>query len=222
MKDFWYKFRKGLFTKSQFVTGVTITLVTTSALVYAFNQLSLNIFSSGTTISATEVNANFEYLNERIKYLAGYQFALGTPYDDTTEYITAGDTITVDFDEKIADFTDNGEADGLVANGMFTIVKSGSYTVSYEVTGAPQVIGTDNAYGSVFMEVNTLGTSTFAINYSGGFNFNYSSYNANITTNGGGVTSYTAGDVVRFRMGYAGYAQDGEISKLEIKFEEVD
>ena len=71
MKSFWKEFRKGLFTKSQFLTGVTITLLTTSAVVYAFNQLALNIFAPATTISAAQVNANFEYLKERFSYFYG-------------------------------------------------------------------------------------------------------------------------------------------------------
>ena len=72
MKHVWEKFKNGLFTKTQFLTGVTLSFILISSFVYAFNQLSLNIFSSGAVISSSQVNANFEYINERIEAIAEY------------------------------------------------------------------------------------------------------------------------------------------------------
>ena len=122
---FWSKFKKGLFTRSQVLTGVSLSLLTTSAIVFAFNQLSLNIFSSGTTISSTQVNDNFEYINERIKYLAGQQFEVARTADFP---LTSGLTSrTLFLDAAIADFTSNSLANSVATQGYFTVPETGLY-----------------------------------------------------------------------------------------------
>jgi hypothetical protein len=134
MKSFWKEFRKGLFTKSQFLTGVTITLLTTSAVVYAFNQLALHIFAPSTTISASQVNANFEYLKERIDYLAGGVYEIedtGGQVLSTTICCDGSFLETLTFESVVADFSPGGDGAQFVAAQEFTIAAAGTYKVTF-------------------------------------------------------------------------------------------
>lgn len=147
MKKLWQNFKQGLFTKSQFVTGVTLTMLATSAVIYAFNQLSLNIFTSGSTISASEVNANFEYLKERIDYLSG---GLVDIYGQTSGPIPSTGNITsnfhtLGFNSIAAEFdTTHNVASQMITNSGFSVTENATFEFTFK--GAMDTSVNTNAF----------------------------------------------------------------------------
>lgn len=165
MKKLWRDFRAGLFTRSQFITGVTLTMVATSAVLYAFNQLSLNIFSSGQQISSQQVNANFEYLKERIDYLAGGLIEFEG--SDTNISSTGSGSVyhTITFDNVIVDFDSTGRANEIITNGGFTITDPGLYEISFR--GEMDTVVNTNYFGvyPVKRYIDSLGSTVFQNNF---------------------------------------------------------
>lgn len=219
MKNFWKKFKAGLFTKSQFLTGMTIALITTSALVYAFNQMALTIFQPNTPISSQEINDNFEYLNERIKYLAGNQFAVKTNYDSSPLVLSSGLTTDVVFNEVLVDFSDTNEGQNLVDNGTFAVPDTAEYVIDFEMEGTSD---TPNSgfYGIVFAERKPLGSGSFqsfaCCSYPSVSVYN-SLTSVNSTMRQSWMGTLISGDTIRFRAGAEPWGTGGNIEFLSIR-----
>ncbi|MBT4790805.1 MAG: hypothetical protein HON90_04480, partial [Halobacteriovoraceae bacterium] len=124
------KFKNGLFTKGQFIVGVTLTMVTTSALVYAYQLISLNIFTDGQTISAAQVNQNFNQINEALSRV-GNSFEVGMSANQTIPTSTTvwGSMAQLNIDTIVYDDSEYGYAAQLVGADAFTIVDSGFYQI---------------------------------------------------------------------------------------------
>lgn len=127
---FWKKFREGLFTKTQFIVGVTLTMATTSALVYSYQVLTLNEFTGGEIISATEVNSNFQQINEALSRVSN-QFEVSLSTDKTlstnasaTNWATYND---LDIDNLVSDDTEFGSGTEVVSGSGFTVRSDGFY-----------------------------------------------------------------------------------------------
>lgn len=151
--NFWKKFKKGLFTKSQFLVGVTLTMLTTSALVYGYQLLSLNVFSSGDTISSSEVNDNFSQINDALsRSNNAFEVALGAgqvlPTPTGNNYTWTNYT-GINVDSIIFDDSEFGYAAEFQANGAFTIQEAGFY--QYLMKGKVNQGGgtTPGAYGEI-------------------------------------------------------------------------
>lgn len=150
MKEFWHKFKNGLFTKAQFLTGATISLLLTSSLVWAFTVANMTTFTSGTTISAAQVNDNFTYLKERLEALSGGKFVVSTstPQAFPTVPCCAGNTTgVVDFDTADLDLAGLGAS----FNGADRITVTESSF--YEASIVSQVDGTSTyGFGNVIVQ----------------------------------------------------------------------
>lgn len=131
MKEFWHKFKNGLFTKAQFLTGATISLLLTSGLVWAFTVASMTTFTSGTAISATQVNDNFTYLKERLEALSGGKFVVSTSAPQVFPTIPCcGNNTTgiVDFD--VVDIDLAGLGASFNGTDRITVTESSFYEAS--------------------------------------------------------------------------------------------
>jgi len=62
----WKRLKQALFSKAQVITGVTLTFLISSALVRAYQEFSFTDFSSGTPISAADMNNKINLLNKRL------------------------------------------------------------------------------------------------------------------------------------------------------------
>ena len=188
--NWWKKFKKGLFTTSQNITGITLALIGTSALVYAFNVANLITFHSGDTISAQEINNNFNYLNERLAYLAKREVAVS---NNTPVTITSGTTTPIDFNNVIVDFSGPAaEGDQIVQNDVYNIPENGKY--SWTISGSVQsmTFGTANVY-LYAKTVSTL-TSTSANAYG----YIYGTGNYNMQFSGSATATLNSGDQIIF------------------------
>jgi hypothetical protein len=132
----WLKnFRKGLFTKSQFVVGVTLTMFTTSLVVYAVqNLLGLNVFIAGTPISSSDVNLNFSYINKMVQdtnqkfsvgVLNNQGFPTATNFSDDLSSV-----LPLDLETAFYDYSVGTLGRQLVNVGSFTVTESGLYDIT--------------------------------------------------------------------------------------------
>lgn len=132
-KTLWEKFRSGLFTNAQVFTGVTLSLLFTSGLVYAFTIANLNVFTPGTTISASQMNDNFTYVNERLAALGGGRFEVSNSatFAFGSWPCCASSTQRVNFDVVNEDLSGPSSlASAFVATGTYTATESRFYEVS--------------------------------------------------------------------------------------------
>lgn len=126
--SFWQKFKAGVFTKAQFVTGVSIFVLISSAVIYAYDALTLHVFSSGQTISSVQVNENFAKINTAIgnlnkKFIVGLTTNLTINYPLNSGYVDIYDTV-------IIDASGHSYAYDLVTNNSFTIKEDGLYDIN--------------------------------------------------------------------------------------------
>ncbi|MAZ48482.1 MAG: hypothetical protein CME65_07960 [Halobacteriovoraceae bacterium] len=158
---FWKKFKEGLFTKTQFIVGVTLTMLTTSALVYSYQVLSLNQFTGGTTISATEVNSNFQQINEALSRVSN-QFEVSISADKTlTTNVSATNWATyddLDIDSLISDDTEFGSGAEVVSGNGFTVRSDGFYRF-LAVMKANTASSSPGSYGYVYLGEQSEATS---------------------------------------------------------------
>ncbi len=132
-KSLWKKFRSGLFTNAQVFTGVTLSLLFTSGIVYAFTVANLNVFSSGTTISASEMNDNFTYVQERLEALSGGKFQVtnASTFSFGSWPCCASSTQRVNFDTVDEDFSGPASyGSNFVVGNTFIADESRFYKVS--------------------------------------------------------------------------------------------
>ncbi|MCR9203367.1 MAG: hypothetical protein NXH75_02240 [Halobacteriovoraceae bacterium] len=132
-QSLWEKFRAGLFTNAQIFTGVTLSLLFTSGLVYAFTIANLNVFTPGTPISASQMNDNFTYVNERLAALGGGKFEVSNSatFAFGSWPCCASSTQRVMFDTVDEDLSGASSlASAYVATGTFTAAESRFYEVS--------------------------------------------------------------------------------------------
>jgi len=135
---FWKKFRAGLFTNTQFLTGMTLSLLFTSGVVWAFTVASMTTFTSGTPISSAQVNDNFTYLKERLEVLSGDKFVVSTSTVQSfpTVACCGGNTLgQLDYDTVESDLSATGIGTDFTTND-FIIISEGNF---YEVSVVGQV-----------------------------------------------------------------------------------
>ncbi len=189
LSEFFRKFRKGLFTKAQFVTGATISLMVTSALVWAFTHSSITTFNQDDVISSTEMNNNFAYVKERLDKLAGGKFVLATTSvvnlaTPTTSHCCKADYLfPITFDVAVEDFSTHGQ--DYLSNGNIVVQESGLYQMI--LTGRIQ--NPTSNYGSIVVARKDPGSSTYSMPLNLTFynttNFDYKSSNSSIFLNSG-------------------------------------
>jgi hypothetical protein len=131
MKNTWQKFKAGLFTRAQFITGVIIFMLTCSSVLFAYETaVTLNIFSAGQKISAADVNENFDKVNDQLaKLRENKKMVFGLMADQT---FNSGVT-SLSFDSVYYDRLGHGYGSDLLTSNYFTIQESGVYEFSYSV-----------------------------------------------------------------------------------------
>lgn len=202
MKAIIKKFVEGLFTKAQFITGTTITLLVSSAIVWAFTHTSLHEFYPNTTISASDMNDNFEYVKERLDALGGEQFELKTtsaqslPHGSTNNQVA--DLTSITFGTVSVDLSTLGAL--YQSQGYHVVTESGFY--QYNMVGNIQA-GTAN-YGSLVLAQKVPGSSTFTKqNYLSFYN------TTNLNKKGTQATSFYNSGTSIMIMGGANYWANG-------------
>lgn len=144
--SFWQRFKAGLFTKAQFITGVSLFVLISSAVIYAYDALNLTVFSAGTTISAAQVNANFAAINAAIGKL-NKKFIVGLSTNLTVG--ATSDALAI-FNTVVIDATGYSYAYDLVSNSSFTVQENGLYEVTLLGMNA-----TSNTYYPVMYLMNS-------------------------------------------------------------------
>jgi hypothetical protein len=173
MKHLWEKFKNGLFTKTQFLTGMTLSFILISSFVYAFNQLSLNIFSSGAVISSAEVNANFEYVNERIEAMAEYSHGFSVETSGPVAITSVARTVMQYFSDstpvgtvcctqypRLGTFFDTFDPDQVsekaanyITDQYYEIPEDGYYLMYF--SAKPSAYHSSSAYGVIYRKSPT-------------------------------------------------------------------
>ena len=130
MRKFLKRFKEGLFTKSQFLTGTALVAISLSAIVYAVQTIGLYEFTPNTPISAGEVNHNFNQVTKMMKRLLnGFSVSLDTAVNETGPYSAGFNFTSVDFNLMDYDY-----ADQFVAGTQgFVIQEYGGYVFKYRV-----------------------------------------------------------------------------------------
>jgi len=127
MKNWLKKFRSGLFTKAQFVVGTTIVMVTTSALVYAYQLISMNLFSAGQVISSEKINQNFQTLTALVGMPFAFKLASNQTINSTVPSNYANWAV---FDGvKDYEYSPYNYTGSYVSDGKFTIQQTGLYQI---------------------------------------------------------------------------------------------
>jgi hypothetical protein len=158
----WYnKFKAGLFTKSQFLVGVALTTLITSALVFAYNIIGHTNFMANNPISATDMNNRFNKINDALSAV-GDQFTVGMTSNQSFSSTdgTYSTAIDLQLATVISDFTQNGFGSSLVNYQGFTIQNTGAYEITLSgrtTSGMAQVGVWVNANTTVHM--GSFGTS---------------------------------------------------------------
>jgi hypothetical protein len=128
--NFFQRFKQGLFTKAQVLTGITITMVTTSALVYAYQILSLYTFTAGDTIKSQEINDNFSQINDLLSR-SNNTFEVGLTANQsvasTANVYSLMDPLNIN--TVYSDYTEHGYGTALNNNGSFTLQENGLYRI---------------------------------------------------------------------------------------------
>ncbi len=210
MRELWIKFKQGLFTKTQFLTGVTLSFIFVSGFIYAFNQLNLTIFTKGTTISAAQVNANFEYVNERIQAIADYSQGFSVRTSGPTNFGTVPRTVMQTFSDgtnvgtvccpqypRVGNFFDDydpnqvsNRAADYIANQYYEVQEDGFYMMHY--SAKPSIYHNSSAYAVIYKK----SPSSTAINTFAGRDYGWTS-----VSTGASVSRYLrSGDKVFFNI----------------------
>ncbi len=152
------KFKSGLFSKTQVIVGIVLTMLITSTFVYAFQILALNSFVPDTPISSSQVNQNFEQINEALSQIpVGMAVGLSSSFS----YSDSMTPTILPIDRVFYDFTENQASMELITNETIPIVEDGFYQFLIypkSASGSAEIrflVGT-NAVASVYMgESNT-------------------------------------------------------------------
>ncbi len=113
--------------RTRFFQGLAVGLVITSALTYA--AVTITTFTSGTTISSGDVNANFSAIKAKIDQLdIGFVAGLSTDFSLTacsTNYSAAAG----EFEDVVGDTTQHNDGSYDVATGEYTFSENGIYRI---------------------------------------------------------------------------------------------
>jgi hypothetical protein len=190
MQDWFKRFKKGLFTKTQVLVGITLTMLITSALIYAYQVLSLTTFSSGTTISSAEVNQNFSLINDKLTELS-YRWEVKFSNNVTLNsvggccnYYTLFQVIN--FDQVSKDENPYQEGNDFINDGNLTIDEEGFYQIFYTMKAING--GTAGANIYFFKNASTQYFQNF-----------YANASVNSVYNGQYTKYFNAGDVIEVR-----------------------
>lgn len=126
MNTWFKKFREGLFSRTQVITGITLTAIGATTFVYAFQLLTLHTFTPGTTISSAQVNQNFQDLNQALASLP-IGFSVGLTNSLTIPSFTGATALP--FETVHYDFTDGSLGVELVTTDQITINENGYYQI---------------------------------------------------------------------------------------------
>jgi hypothetical protein len=170
--------------RTRFLQGVAVGLFIMSAMTYA--AVTITSFTPGTTISSTDVNANFANLKGRVDKLdTGFHTGLATNYTllscNSGLWNFTGATF-----EDISGFASSvNDGNFNATNGEYTIPSTGPYRVEFE---ARDTLSTSEGSGyAVRLAVSTDGGSTWT--------------NENLSTNTYRSKTYTAGTKVKLVVG---------------------
>lgn len=140
MKKAWNRFINGLFTKAQFLTGASIVALSLSAVVYAVQSLNLNVFTSGTPISSSAVNDNFQQISDSIRQMNNrFQVTLTTPLTITSTY----SSLPFQFDSTSYDLTPHSYSQSLMATNFFVVQEPGVYQYTLVGLATPAMCCSD-------------------------------------------------------------------------------
>lgn len=163
----WKRVKQALFSKAQVITGVTLTFLISSALVRAYQEFSFTDFSSGTPISAADMNNKINLLNKRLAAV-GTVTAVGLI--STLNYSSSSSTIGMAFSTAFYDYT-GGLGDSYVSNSTFVSFTSATQGF-YEYTFL--LGGTGTTYNNFFVKKNSeqigyiYGTSNSSVGHAVG------------------------------------------------------
>jgi len=133
--------KKNLITKfkqrTRFFQGLVVGLSLTSMIAFAAALVKPHTFSANTTISASQVNANFDALYSAINNVPGFSVRLSTPL--TISCSTFAPQI---FYNIVPDIIDQN-SDGNYTSGIYTITKAGGYilhsNINFTVAASAQL-----------------------------------------------------------------------------------
>lgn len=123
----WFKnFRKGLFSRTQVITGITLTAIGATTFVYAFQLLTLHSFAPDTPISSSQVNQNFQDLNQA---LASLPIGFSVGLNNSLVIPSASGATTFPFETVHYDYTQGSLGVGLVNTDQILINENGYYQI---------------------------------------------------------------------------------------------
>src|SRR5690606_14223716 len=120
------KRKSSVSSKTRFIQGIVVGLSLTSLCAIATSITKPFIFSSGTTISASEVNQNFDVVYQRVNELSiGFTASVSSSYTATcSPYPITLTNLNLDSIEL---------NDGGFTAGTYTVATNGTYILHYSV-----------------------------------------------------------------------------------------
>jgi hypothetical protein len=158
MNTWFKKFREGLFTRTQVITGITLTAIGATTFVYAFQLLTLHSFTPGTPISSAQVNQNFQALNQA---LASLPIGFSVGLNNSLTIPSSMGATTLAFETVHYDFTEGSLGVGLVNSDQIFINENGYYQIvalnrSAAGDGQINILVGGSTMQSIFL--NTMGS----------------------------------------------------------------